>query len=143
MRRPSRALLLTVLGVGLAVAAYLVLAPSGTVPTLAVAGISDRLAEAGAPWWMADERVVQFVLNVALFVPPVFVAALLWRRLPWWGWALLGLVVSAAIETTQALFLSHRTPEAADLVSNTVGAAIGALLASPVRWRRPSRSVID
>ena len=132
MRRP---LLAAALGVGLAAGAYLVLAPDGSVPNLAVTGITRSLIEAGAPGWVADDDVVQFVLNVALFVPPVFLAALLWERVPWWGWVVVGLVVSGAVEATQALFLADRTPQVADLVSNTTGAALGAGLASPVRRR--------
>jgi len=130
-----RLLLLGVLGVGLPGAAYLVLAPDGVVPSWAVSSVASTLVDAGAPPWLADDDLVAFALNVALFLPPFFVAALLWRRVPWWTWAVLGLLVSGAIETTQALFLSQRTPQVADLVSNALGAALWALLASLARPR--------
>ena len=133
-----RLLLLAALGLGLAVGAYLVLDPEGSVPSTAVGGVTRTLLGAGVPGWVADGDVVQFVLNVALFVPPVFVAATIWRRLPWWGWAGLGLLLSGAIEVTQGLFLADRTPQVADLVSNTLGAAVGAG-ASRVHLRRRSR----
>ena len=135
MRRP---LLAAALGVGLTAGAYLVLAPDGAVPDLAVTSLTGTLAGAGAPGWVADDDVVQFVLNVALFVPPVLLAALLAERVPWWGWLLIGLLVSGVVETIQALFLADRTPEVADLVANTLGAGLGAALARVVR-RAPAR----
>jgi len=49
---------------------------------------------------------------------------------------LVGLLVSGAVETTQALFLAQRSPQVADVVSNTLDAALGATIAMAVRWRR-------
>lgn len=46
----------------------------------------------------------------------------------WWAGALAGLVLSAAIETGQALFLPARYATLDDVLANTIGAIVGALL---------------
>ncbi len=72
--------------------------------------------------------VLEFLANIALFVPLGVLVALGWRRLPWWGVTVLGFTLSAVIEIVQ-LWLPTRFPTLSDVVANTLGALIGALLA--------------
>ncbi len=104
--------------------AYLVFQPGGSTPSDAVQSLADVLAGLGLPWQWAS-NIVEFALNVALFVPGAFAAALLWPRVRWWQWVLVGFAITASIETLQGVFLDSRTPQVRDLVSNTLGAALG------------------
>lgn len=85
-----------------------------------------------APDWALPHHY-GFVLNVALFVPLGAVLVELLRR-PWWVAVLLAALASAAVEVAQALWLA-RVGSVADVVANTLGALLGALLLTPRRRR--------
>jgi glycopeptide antibiotics resistance protein len=73
------------------------------------------------------------VVNVPLFVPLGFFLVLtpLWRRAGWWRPLLLtalGLLVSLSVESLQ-LFSPRRYPQTTDLITNSVGTALGVALA--------------
>ena len=118
------------------VGAYLVFQPGGTAPSSAIQRLAHLLADGGIPY-QASANVVEVKLNVALFVPGAFAAALLWPRVRWWQWVLVGFGITASIETLQAVFLDSRTPQLRDLVSNTLGAALGS---GGVVWHRHRES---
>lgn len=65
--------------------------------------------------------------NVLMFIPLGFYLPLRHRRLRWWT-VPIGAGVSVAIELTQLLFLSWRTPSLVDVAFNTVGTTVGLLL---------------
>lgn len=116
-------------------------------------GILRTLAEALSQWpptaWVTY-LVLEFTANIALFVP-VGVLWVLWatwsgssamtRR--WWIAVPLGLALSALIEAIQATVLADRVPDVRDLISNTLGSLLGAVLSVVVvRWiqRRRKRA---
>lgn len=66
------------------------------------------------------------VLNVLACIPPVAAAVVLFRRVPWWAWVLLGLALSVSVEWAQGFIGRHVDPW--DVVANTTGALLGALL---------------
>ena len=66
---------------------------------------------------------VEFLANVAMFVPLGVLVLLLKRR--WWM-LFAGTAFSAFIETYQALFLPGRYPELRDVLSNSLGFLLGA-----------------
>lgn len=72
--------------------------------------------------------------NVLLFAPVGLVAALAFIEKRWWQIGAFGLIVSGCMELGQLLFLHNRIASLSDLVTNTAGAIIGALLAA-VRLR--------
>ncbi len=74
--------------------------------------------------------VVEFLLNVVLFVPATFLAGFLWPRVAWEAWAGAALLGSGTIEYLQLFLLPGRSAQVRDLVSNTLGGVLGALLAS-------------
>lgn len=89
---------------------------------------------------LAGSAGTDVLLNVALFVPPAFVATLMWRA-PWRVTGA-GFLVSLAIEVVQPL-LGVGANDAIDLLANTAGASIGAgaaaivlLIADTLRGRR-------
>lgn len=97
------------------------------------------------PAWV-NYQFVEASANVLLFVPLGAVAGLAYPKRPWWRTGILGFLVSGCIELGQLLFLHNRFASLADIVTNSGGAVIGALLASLVlRWlqdRRLSATVL-
>ncbi|WP_426939901.1 VanZ family protein [Pseudarthrobacter sp. S6] len=81
----------------------------------------------GIPAWL-NYKFVEATANVVLFIPLGGVAALAYPKNPWWEIGIFGLLVSGCIELGQLLFLHNRFASALDLVTNTGGAVIGALL---------------
>ena len=80
--------------------------------------------------------VVEFMANVALFVP-LGVFAMTWSpRSRWIHAVLLGLAVSGAIELTQEVARPDRTASWTDVAANTTGAALGAAFVLVWLWRR-------
>ena len=79
---------------------------------------------------------VEFMANVALFVP-LGVFAMTWSpRSRWIHAVLLGLAVSGAIELTQEVARPDRTASWTDVAANTTGAALGAAFVLVWLWRR-------
>lgn len=96
-----------------------------------VTGIVGRLARSLAyrldiPF-LYTYTVLEFLANIALFVPFGLLLALAWPRIKTWHMAVLGLVTSGVIEFVQ-LFLSTRFSTISDLIANTAGAVVGCLL---------------
>lgn len=83
----------------------------------------------GIPNWFSY-KFVEAAANVALFIPLGMVSALAFPEKRWWRIGALGLLISGCMEAGQLLFLHNRFASPLDLVTNTVGTVIGALLAS-------------
>ena len=71
---------------------------------------------------------LEFLSNIAIFVPLGFLFVLLFGRRRWWLAIVVGILLTLLIEGTQE-FLPTRVPDVRDLVANTTGAVIGALVA--------------
>jgi VanZ family protein len=104
-----------------------------------LAAVFDRLAAAGAPDWV-DYAHLEFGANIVMFVPLGALIALLLPRWEWWLAPIIGLALSLGIEFGQALLLPQRFATPLDVLANTAGATIGALIVTAVRLsRRRSR----
>lgn len=80
-----------------------------------------------------DFLFLEFIGNILMFIPlGVFIALLISRRY-WWVLLIAGTGFSGFIELGQLLFLPDRFPEVRDLVSNSTGFIIGAILAVVLR----------
>lgn len=79
----------------------------------------------GIPEWF-NYQLVEWLSNVAMFLPFGFLLAILLHRGAWWAPTLIGLGASALIESVQSLFYAQRTGSLLDVLANTLGAAIGA-----------------
>lgn len=80
--------------------------------------------------------LIEFTSNVIMFVPLGLLVGVLFGRRRW-AWAIaLGCGVSALIELLQFLLLPGRFGTIDDVIANTLGALIGALIArSILAWR--------
>ena len=67
-----------------------------------------------------------------MFTPVVLLAALTFPRHPWANWVVYGFVVSGAVELLQGFYLSPRSAQFVDVVANTLGALLGAVIAVPL-----------
>lgn len=94
--------------------------------------VLDRLAAAGAPSWV-DYAHIEFGANIVLFVPVGVLIALLLPRWEWWLAPIIGLALSLAIEFGQALLLPQRFATPLDVLANTTGATVGALIVTAIR----------
>lgn len=74
---------------------------------------------------------LEFLANVALFVPVGILLALSWPRLRFWQVTLIGLATTTLIELVQT-GLPTRFPALSDVIANTGGTAIGWILAAVV-----------
>jgi VanZ family protein len=82
----------------------------------------------GMPPWF-NYKFVEAAANVLLFIPLGIVAALAFAEKRWWHIGVFGLAVSGCVELGQFLFLHNRFASFLDIVTNTGGAVIGALIA--------------
>lgn len=101
--------------------------------------VGYRLVSAIGLGGVVSWGAVEFVLNVALFVPVTFLGAAVFPRLRRLQWLGIGLLLSLTIEFAQLLFFPGRSASVWDVIANTLGALLGALLAVRLR-RRASES---
>ena len=88
----------------------------------------DRLHHEWLPLWVSFS-LIEWLSNVLMFVPVGFLGAFaLPQRARRWL-LLLAFCASALIELIQQMSLPGRTPSVADVVANTLGAALGMALA--------------
>lgn len=79
--------------------------------------------------WL-DYDVLEATANVVFFVPLGFVGLLAFKNTSWWRVTLSGFLLSGFMELCQLLFLHSRFASMLDVMTNTSGAFIGALLAT-------------
>lgn len=119
--------------------ALVLLAPSSAGPDWVIAHLAQALQRLGLPDVWTHPRRVENMLNVVAFVPLSLLGSLLWPRPSWRDWTAVGFVASFLVEVVQAVALDARQATHADVVANTVGTLVGALLALGVRrileWR--------
>jgi hypothetical protein len=123
--RPTLWLLAAAAAVAVAVVVFL---PTSQLPSEVVHVISRELHHSGAPRWAWDPTLWERLLNVVLFMPIGFLGVSLRPQWVVWVWAMVGLAASLTIETVQVV-MPGRDGSAWDVVTNTTGAFLGALIA--------------
>ncbi|MGX1159825.1 VanZ like protein [Arthrobacter sp. SLBN-100] len=94
----------------------------------------------GIPRWF-NYKFIEASANIALFVPLGFVIALSFPEKRWWQVGAFGLLISGCMELGQLLFLHNRFASSIDILTNTSGAVMGALLALwALKKQRPATS---
>lgn len=112
----------------LALVGWLTLSPQSTLQQGSLlwrfAELLDRVP--GAEWFTFSR--LEFIANVAMFVPLGLFFVLLLGRSRWWLAIVLGVVMTGAIELAQQ-FIAGRVSDPRDLLANSLGATIGTILA--------------
>jgi glycopeptide antibiotics resistance protein len=83
--------------------------------------------------------VAEFAANIVLFVPLGVLLVLLLGRRRWLAVIVAGLLASCWIELAQGIWIGDRVADSRDLVSNTLGTAIGVVLAMMLTWPAATR----
>jgi hypothetical protein len=86
---------------------------------------------------------VEFTANVGFFIPLGFLIVALLPKRRWWLAMIICTAASSCIELGQGLFLSDRFASFGDVLANTVGGAVGAVIAWALfvrQGRRPGKS---
>ena len=96
----------------------------------------------GIPTWF-NYKFVEAAANVLLFVPLGLVAYQAFPDRGWWRLGAFGLLVSGCMELGQLLFLDDRFATPQDLVTNTAGAVIGAVVAQIATRRLRARRLVS
>lgn len=99
-----------------------------------VEGIARMLAAVGIGGF--GSGWVEFVANIAMFVPLGFLATLLTRH-HWWG-VVIAVALSVGVEVAQ-IVIPSRQPSLRDVLANGLGAAVGGALAWLFVLRRDAR----
>jgi glycopeptide antibiotics resistance protein len=113
--------------------AIVVFLPSKEASTVTgfVGVIAGWLAALGLPFKEAAVGV-EFVSNIVMFVPFGLLTTFLWPdNWNWWRMLLLGAATSTFIEVTQ-LIIPGRVTALSDVIANSAGALIGAVVARQV-----------
>lgn len=84
-------------------------------------------------------NVVEFLANIAMFVPVGVFLVLLFGRRQWWIAIAFGVLLSCAIEIAQLLWLPTRFPDVRDVISNGSGTVIGVIFAEILTWPKAIR----
>lgn len=135
MHNPPRAWALLALAAYALALAVVLLQPSAGAAITTVGGVSDWLRSLGASREVVTNDRVELVLNALMVAPVPFLGAWVLPRLTWTDWVTYAFLASMGVEVLQALFLDNRIAQFVDVVGNTSGGVLGALMA--VAWRRP------
>jgi VanZ family protein len=77
---------------------------------------------------------LEFIANVGMFIPIGALVAALSRH--WWIALVVGIALTCGIEFVQ-LFLPARFPDVRDILANSLGALLGAVVVAAMQsWRR-------
>ncbi len=97
--------------------------------------VLDYLHSVGVPD-VVDFRFIERAANVLLFIPVGALAAAQLNRRHWWIALVSSIALSGSIELGQALLLPGRNMSWSDILTNSVGAAIGVGITMLVRRRK-------
>lgn len=90
--------------------------------------IAGWIADAGIASYSSSATVLEFLANIALFVPIGLLLPLAWPRLRLWHVVLIGALLSGLIESVQG-FMPSRFPTVSDVIANSLGALVGGVIA--------------
>lgn len=116
--------------------AFMVLVPRGDIPGRALAKLAVAADRMGAPDVLLGPTRVEFGANVLVVIPLVVMASWLLPQVRWTEWTAYCFIASLGVEAFQAIVLSGRSATFRDVVANTAGALIGAVIGWIVLRRR-------
>lgn len=94
----------------------------------ALAQMLTWLHSRGVPQRFINYNTVEFAANILLFIPFGIVLALRLHRSLWWLTVPIAAAASGLVELAQGALLPQRVADLSDVIVNTSGALIGAVL---------------
>lgn len=116
--------------------AFVLLVPSGAVPSSGASWTAELAGRLGAPAWALEPARWEFVANALMLMPLSALGSTVWPRTTWRDWAAYAFVIAGAVELVQGLFLPARSATFVDVVANTLGGLGGAVAVLVVRRLR-------
>ena len=123
-------ILLAVYSALLAIALF---SPSSEHQSSAVAHLGSVLSSMGMPSRLVTYPRLEVVMNAAIIAPVTFLGSLSFPSWSWRDWTAAGFLVAVVVELAQGLLLPDREATFSDIVANTMGALVGALVVALVR----------
>jgi VanZ like protein len=127
VRLPVRVAQLLLVGYA-ALLAVAVFSPSNQDQSEMVVWLGGVLHDWGAPPRWIEFGRLEIIMNAAIVAPLTFLAVAVRPSWTWRDWTALGFLVSGAVELVQAVLLSGRQASFSDVVANTLGALLGAVV---------------
>jgi glycopeptide antibiotics resistance protein len=135
-----RAIAGALLAYSLLLAVALLAPTSGTQSSMA-SWVVDLGRSVGFSREVATQARAEFLCNALILAPVSLLGSLLWVRTTWRDWTAFGFLIAGMVELTQGALLPDRTASNTDIVANTLGCLLGALVVTFTRsWltgRRP------
>lgn len=78
--------------------------------------------------------LAEFAANIVLFIPMGIFVVLLFGRRTWWAGIFVGVLTSCWIELAQGVWMPDRVADPRDLASNSIGTALGVIVALLITW---------
>jgi glycopeptide antibiotics resistance protein len=132
LRRHAR-VLLAVYAALLLVALF---SPTSDRQSAAVLWLGRLLSDLGFPSGITSFTRLEVIMNAVIIAPVTFLASLVRPAYGWRDWTALGFVAALTVEALQGLLLPGRHAALSDIVANTLGALLGAVVARAL-VRRP------
>jgi VanZ family protein len=123
-------ILLAVYSALLAIALF---SPSSEHQSSAVAHLGSVLSSLGMPSRLVTYPRLEVVMNAAIIAPVTFLGSFSFPSWSWRDWTAAGFLVAVVVELAQGLLLPDREATFSDIVANTMGALVGALVVALVR----------
>jgi VanZ family protein len=111
--------------------------PSSEQQSGAVVWLGGVLHGWGLPVGLTAFNRLEVVMNAAIVAPASFLAGLAFPRFNWRDWTCIGFIASLGVEAVQGFLLPGRVPSFSDVVANTAGALVGAVVLRAVRSMLP------
>ena len=118
----------TVLAVYTALLLLALLAPTSNEQSGMVVWLGDALTRLGLPDWATRFQRLEVVMNALIIAPVTFLGSILRPSYGWRSWTAYGFAASLTVEVIQLVVLPGRHPSFSDVVANTLGALLGAVL---------------
>ena len=107
--------------------------PTSTQQSAMVTWLGHVLSGLGAPHRYVEFGRLEVVMNAIIVAPVTLLATFVRPSYSWRDWTALAFCLACVVELVQGLLLPDRHPSFSDVVANTLGALLGALLGLGVR----------
>jgi glycopeptide antibiotics resistance protein len=104
------------------------LAPTSGTQSSMAAWVVDLGTAVGFSPETATQARAEFLCNAAILAPVSALGSLIWTGTTWRDWTAYAFVIAGTVELVQGLVLPDRTASYIDIVANTLGGLLGAVV---------------